>query len=196
MSKIRLARMTPLLSTDGNPLRRRVDRLEAVIMIALMLTFVVAAPLLGITAGRLAGASGLARVRAESGWREVPAVLLVSGAEGVAAAAGDGNVAWVPARWTAPAGGARKGIIAVDPNAQAGARVQIWVTRAGQLTHAKITGADLANRIAMGVLLAVLSAGVLLAAAAWAVRVLANRRRLASWTQAWAATGPRWSSLR
>ena len=74
--------------------------------------------------------------------------------------------------------------------------VQIWVTRTGQLTHPKVTGADLANRIAMGVLLAVLSAGVLLAAVAWAVRVLANRRRLASWTRAWAATGPRWSSLR
>ena len=101
-------------------------RLEAVITIALMLTFVVAAPLLGITAGRLAGASGLARVRAESGWREVPAVLLVSERR-----------AWLrkpetamspaPAGWTAPAGGARKGIIAVDPNAQAGARVQIWL---------------------------------------------------------------------
>ncbi len=196
MSKIRLARMTPLLSRDSNPLRRRVDRVEAVIMFALLMTFAVAAPLLGIAAGRLAGASGLAQVRAESGWREVPAVLLASGAEGVAAAAGDGNVAWVPARWTAPAGGARKGVIAVDPNARAGARVQIWVTRTGQLTHPKVTGADLANRIAMGALLAVLSAGVLLAAVAWAVRVLANRRRLASWTRAWEATGPRWSPLR
>jgi hypothetical protein len=42
------------------------------------------------------------------------------------------------------------------------------------------------------------SAGLalLLWVAALAVRVLANRRRMAAWTKAWEAIGPRWSSFR
>ena len=81
-------------------------------------------------------------------------------------------------------------------DARAGQHVSVWVTRTGELTHPKLTSADVTNRVGMGVLLAVASVATLLAVAAWAVRVAANRRRIASWTRAWAATGPRWSSLR
>ena len=196
MRRLRLSRVTLLLATDGNPLRRRIDRVEAAIMLCLLLAFLVAAPLLGLAGGRLAGASGIAEIRAESSWRQVPAVLLASGADGIAGTAGDGNVAWVPARWTAPSGGRRTGTIAVSLDARAGQHVSVWVTRTGELTHPKLTSADVTNRVGMGVLLAVASVATLLAVAAWAVRVAANRRRIASWTRAWAATGPRWSSLR
>jgi hypothetical protein len=44
--------------------------------------------------------------------------------------------------------------------------------------------------------LAPIGLAVLFAIAGCAVRVLANRRRMADWARDWAATGPRWSSLR
>jgi hypothetical protein len=72
----------------------------------------------------------------------------------------------------------------------------VWVTPAGQLMHPRLTRAQVLEWEATGAFLAPLGLAALLAVAGGIVRVLANRRRMAGWTRAWAATGPRWSSLR
>jgi hypothetical protein len=72
----------------------------------------------------------------------------------------------------------------------------VWVTSAGQLTHAQLTATAVVERQVSAAIAVPVALAVLLSVTAGAVRVLANRRRMAGWTKAWEAIGPRWSSLR
>jgi hypothetical protein len=182
-------------SPEDSPLQRRVDRIESVIAACLVVVFVIAAPLLCVVAVRVAGAAGVREQQAESGWRPVPAVLQQSAAAGQIAG-GDSDASWVSARWRAPDGRWRQGLVAVALNAKAGQRMTVWVTPAGQLMHPPLTRAEVLEWEATGATLAPIALAALMAVAGGIVRVLANRRRVAGWTRAWAATGPRWSSLR
>jgi hypothetical protein len=183
-------------SPEDNPLHRHVDRIESAILAGLVVAFFVAAPLLCIAAVRVAGAAAIREQRAESGWRQVPAVLLQSAAAGQVGQDGELDASWVSARWLAPDGAPRHGLVAVALNAQRGQRMTVWVTPDGQLTRPRLTRAQVLQWEATGAILAPIGLAALLVVAGCAVRVLANRRRMAEWTRAWAAAGPRWSSLR
>jgi hypothetical protein len=182
-------------SPEDNPLQRHVDRIESAIVACLVVAFVVAAPLLCIAAVRVAGAAAVREQRAESGWRQVPAVLLQSAGAGQVQD-GELDTSWVSARWLAPDGAPRHGLVAVALNAERGQRMTVWVTPDGQLTRPRLTSAQVLQWEATGAILAPIGLAALLVVAGCAVRVLANRRRMAGWTRAWAAAGPRWSSLR
>jgi hypothetical protein len=183
-------------SPKDNPLQRHVDRIESAIVAGLVVAFLVAAPLLSIVAVQVAGAAAVRERQAERAWQPVPAVLQQSAAAGQIGVDGDLDTSWVSARWVAPDGALRHGLVAVALNAKAGQRMTVWVTPAGQLMHPRLTGAQVLEWEATGAFLAPLGLAALLAVAGGIVRVLANRRRMAGWTRAWAATGPRWSSLR
>jgi hypothetical protein len=189
----RLARIT---ACDDNPLQRHIDKIESRIVACLLVVFLVAAPLLSVIAIHVTGAAAERERRAESSWQPVTAVLQESAAAGLIAQDGDWETSWVIARWPAPDGGHRTGLVAVDLNAQKGQRMTVWVTQAGQLTHPRLTNAQVLQWEATGAILAPIGLAVLLVVAGGVVRVLANRRRMAGWTHAWAVTGPRWSSLR
>jgi hypothetical protein len=183
-------------SPMDNPLQRRVDRIESAILACLVVVFLVAAPLLCIAAVRVAAAAAVRERQAESGWRAVPAVLQQSAAAGQIGGGGDLDASWVSARWRAPAGAWRQGLVAVQLNAKAGQRMTVWVTGAGQLMHPPLSRAEVLEWETIGAMVAPIALAVLLGVAGGIVRVLAYRRRMAGWTRAWAATGPRWSSLR
>ena len=190
----RVARM--VLGREHNPLLRQVDRIEAAIMAGLVVAFLAAAPLVSIYAGRLADAQGLREQRAEQSWRQEPATLQQSGGAGQVGADGAWDVSWVKATWAAPSGGNRTGQIAVPLNARKGEVISVWVTRAGVPAHPPLTSADLLDRTAFAVLMAVAGAAALELLIAVAVRAVLSRRRIASWGNAWRAVGPKWSQLR
>ena len=196
MKRQRLQRLARLLAGDDNPLRRPVDKIESAFMVGLVIAFLIAAPLLAIYAGRQADVAGLREQRAESEWRQVTAVLQQSAGAGLIGVDGAWDTSWVRASWTLPGAGTRTGLIAVGLNARGGQRVQVWVTSAGQLTHAPFTRADLLDQVAFEVFLVTTGLAAVLALGAVAIRVTANRRRMTAWTRAWATTGPRWSSRR
>jgi hypothetical protein len=183
-------------SPGDNPLQRQVDRLESALVAGLVAAFLVAVPLLCIVAVHLAGAAAVRERGAESAWQPVTAFLQQSAAAGQVGVDGDLDTAWVAARWVAPDGALRHGQLAVPLNAKAGQRMTVWVTPAGQLRHPRRTRAQVFEWEATGAILAPVGLAALLVVAGGAVRVVANRRRMAGWTRAWAATGPRWSSLR
>ncbi len=185
-----------LLGRDRNPLLRHIDRLEAAILTGLVAGFVLAAPLVSIFAGRLADSTGLREQRAEQAWRRVPAVLEQNAAAGLIGLDGAWDTSWVRARWPAPAGGSRTGLIATPLNARKGEVATIWVTQAGQLTHPPLSQAELRGRIAFAVLVTVGGLAGLLLLLAAALRAMISRRRMAAWERAWEATGPKWSRLR
>jgi hypothetical protein len=179
-----------------NPLRRRIDDVEAAILTGIVVLFLIAAPLLGIMTGRLADAAGLREQSAERAWHPVQAVLEQNASDGLASQDGAWGAAWVNAKWDIPGGSHRTGIIAVDLNAKAGQRVTIWVTGSGQVTHPPLSHDEVVDGIANAVLATVLGVGALLGLAAAVAKTAANRRRMAAWARAWDVIGPRWTSLR
>src|SRR5258706_16216356 len=105
-----------------NPLRRRTDRLEALIGAALLAVFLIGAPLSGTSLGRWVHQGGLREQRAQQSWHQTPAVLL---AAAPAVRSAEVRLAWqntvpVPARWLGPRGQPRSGEVSVPAGSKAG----------------------------------------------------------------------------
>jgi hypothetical protein len=191
-----MRRLGRMLAGDENPLRRGVDKLQSAVITSLIVAFLVAAPLLAIFAADAVGAAGTRERNAEHQWRAVTLTLEQSAAEGTIGLDGNWETAWVKARWTAPGGAQKTGLVAVALNAQAGQHLTVYETETGQLTREPLTRAEVAERTAMAAIACPVALAVVLAIAIGVTRVLANRRRMACWAREWEATGPRWSSLR
>jgi hypothetical protein len=194
---VRKTRVSLTLRAWRSPLRRRVDRIEAVVLCALAVLFLTTGPVLAIFAGDVAETAGLRELRADAGSRQVPATLLENASAGRAVSAGAAiagggvNVAVVAAKWDSPSGLPHTGLIEVPAGMRASERVTIWVTKAGSLTEPPLSRADLTERVLLTVAGTVLGFAVVLCAAAAGVRAAANRRRMADWGRAWAAISPR-----
>src|SRR5271165_2683126 len=184
MKQQRLQRLRRIVVGDDNPLRRYVDKLESALAVSLVIAFLVAAPLLAIATVRAVGAAGVREQRAEDSWKQVHAVLTQSAGAGVIGLDGDWDNSWVTAKWTAPDGANRIGMVPVELNASVGQPVLVWVTQAGQLTHAPLTSAAVVDREVVVAIAVPAALALLLAMTGWAVRVLANRRRMVGWTKA------------
>jgi hypothetical protein len=188
-------RITRRLGWDRNPLRRRVDRAAAVSVSVVVLIGLLAAPVVGVVAGRFADAAGVRQQQAERSWRQVPVTLTESAAQ-VPPSAITWGAAWVPARWTAPDGQHRTGLVATDLNARAGQRLSLWMTPSGVLTRARLSTADVRDQVTFVVLAALMALGLLTGLAGGVLELVFNRRRIAGWQRAWDAVGPHWSRQR
>jgi hypothetical protein len=192
----RYSRVAGSLSVAQHPLRRRVDNVEATLLAALIVMFLVASPVAAVLAGRAADAAALREQRAEQSWHTVSATLQQDASQGKIGLDGEWGAAFVIAQWRAPDGGVRHGEVAVALNARAGQRVTEWITSTGQLTRPKLTADDVRDRAGTAALAAIGSLAALIALAAIGVRVTAGRRRLAGWARAWRAADPRCSPQR
>jgi hypothetical protein len=207
-------RQSRTLGWDHNPLRRRIDRAEVAMMAALVLVFLVAAPLLGLVVGGLIRTAGAERQRAEAGWRQVTATVQpgqsrrgdqpagqgnIDGqgnTDGSGNSAGQGNTVLALARWTAPDGRARRGWVPAGPGAPAGSRVPVWVSRSGSPTGPPLQTAQVQGQVAIAGVATVYVVGLLVCLAGATGRYLLQRRRLAGWERAWRAVEPQWAQRR
>jgi hypothetical protein len=196
MKQQRLQRLRRIVAGDDNPLRRNIDKLESAIMASLVIAFLVAAPLLAVSAVQIVGAAGAREAAVQSSWQPAQAVLTQNAGAGLIGLDGEWDTSWVTARWHAPDGAARHGLVAVGLNAKAGQTVQVWVTSTGQLTTPRLTRVGVVEREVMAAIGALAVLALLLTVLACAVRAAADRRRMASWTKSWDTVGPRWSSRR
>jgi len=178
---------------DRNPLRRTVDRVEAMIVGGLAVAFLAGAPVTAVAAWHAACSMGSRVARTQQAtWHQVPAVPLAT-----VPAPGYGQYeATVRARWTAPDGTRRTGTIPVPQGATAGRTVLVWVDAAGRPAGPPLQFSKVRLQAALAALLAPTIAGfVLLYAGQLACGVL-GRRRLAAWDADWRATGPQWTRRR
>jgi hypothetical protein len=186
-----MVRLRRKLGLDGNPLRRRADKIATGLAVLLVAAFLVGVPLVSIAAVSWAGRTAAAEQQATRSWRRVPAV--VQKAARVTAASQLNGYAWVPAQWTAPDGQARAGQIPVSVGVAAGQTVRLWVNAAGTPTGPPpsrgVVVFDQAGSVAVGVV----ALGAMLLCLACAGRRVLDRRRLAAWETAWAAVGPQWT---
>ena len=194
----RPARLARQMGLGRNPLRRRTDRIEALISAALLALFVIGAPLLGTSLGRWVHQGGLSEQRAQQSWHQTPARLLATApvAPRYAFRLSWQNAVPVRAQWSSPAGQPRSGEVPAPPGSRAGQLVQVWVDGSGRVTGPPLRGAELTRRVAGAEVLAPLALGVVLLMVAFVVRWLLNRRRLREWEAGWASIGPRWSRHR
>jgi len=172
---------------DRNPLRRGLDRAEALIAAALSVVFLVAAPLVAQTGGDIGYRVAARTAHAEQSWRQVPAVLLATARQAVDASG--------RASWRAPDGSRRTGTISVPPGAQAGSTVKVWVDSAGRLTGPPFEGSPQGQAV-LGAVLAVMGLGCVLCCAGLVSHGLLGRRRLAAWESDWQLMESQWTGGR
>jgi hypothetical protein len=194
----RPARLARQMGLGRNPLRRRTDRIEALISAVLLALFLVGAPLLGTSLGRWVHQGGLSEQRAQQSWHQTPARLLATAppAPRYAFRLSWRNAVPVRARWSGPGGQPRSGEVSAPPGSRAGQLVKVWVDGSGRVTGPPLRGAELTRRVAGAEVLAPLALGVVLLMVGFVVRWLLNRRRLRDWEVGWASIGPRWSRHR
>ena len=186
----RMSRLVRWLA-GRNALRRPVDRIEGAVLVAFSAAFLVAivvAPILGAH-------TYLSQRAASAGLRPAVAVLIQAGPfYGSTAQLGRAE-----ARWRGPAGGEQSGVLttATTPSiigATAGARIPVWLDRAGQPVAppgGQVT--MIVNALAVGAGVAG-GAGITLLISYALCRLALDRRRLAAWESAWSLTGPRWTT--
>ena len=186
----RMSRLVRWLA-GRNALRRPVDRIEGAVLVAFSTAFLVA-----IVVASILGAHTYQSQRAASvGLRPVVAVLIQAGPfYGSPAQLGQAE-----ARWRDPRDGEQSGVLttATTPSiigATAGARVPVWLDRAGQPVAppgGQVT--MIVNALAVGAAVAG-GAGMVLLISYALCRLALDRRRLAAWESAWSLTGPRWTT--
>jgi hypothetical protein len=189
-------RTSPLarrLGLDRNPLRRGTDRAEAWIRIALVLAFLIGAPLAAWGAGSWAEAVAPTAAHLQlAGEHRVPATLMRS-------VPGDSDqwftvrFAWVKARWAVPHGPVRTGYVQAPVGSLAGSTVPVWLDRSGRPTAPPLPPSQIRGWVLMMAVLAPAALALLLLAMMGILGRIMDRRRLASWGQAWSAIGPQWT---
>ncbi len=191
---IKRMRRSRMLGWDRNPLRRRIDRVEAAMVAGLIAVFLISAPVLaagGRSLDRLRGHAGAAR---RSG--------LAPGAGHRAGQRAGANPLWAGGQGldAGPLDGAGwAGAPRLDPG-QPGRRGRRQHPGVGHPVGGADRTADppaqVQARIAMAEWLTALVSGLLLCLADSAGRVLLARRRLADWNRAWREVEPRWTRQR
>ena len=189
MKTTRIARK---LGLDGNPLRRRTDKIAARFAALLLAVFLIGAPFLSVAAAGWASRAGAGGQQAERSWHQVSAVLL-RGAPAPSATGGVLRSYQVLARWWAPDGRARTGRIPVKSQAwplaaRSGCGWPVRARRRFPLSHRLVLAHD-----ATAAVIAAVAVGIVPLCLAWAGRWVRDRRRLADWEAAWAAAAPRWT---
>ena len=188
----RVSRLRRMLA-GRNALRRSVDRFEAAVLVALSVAFGLAVAVAALMGTHTQESQRAAAARL----RPAVAVLVQHGPP----AGSLPRIGQVQARWPAPGGGERSGVLttATVPGisgAAAGTRVAVWLNRSGQpagpppgqavmIIYALVTD---------GAVTALAGVALLLAYAL--ARYALDRQRLAGWETAWARTGPSWTAQR
>lgn len=181
------------LGLEPNPLRRRCDIIQAWLVPAAAVLFLILSPLAAWLAVTVVHEQAQ---RAGQSARPVPAVLQRA-APGPARTDHGANTwtEWEPATWTA-GGRQHTAQIPVPAGSEAGSRQQVWLDRAGHLLAPPPSAAQVSGSQDTAALLAVCVAAIMVVVAAGLVRRGLDRRRIASWETAWLAVGPRWSHQR
>lgn len=179
---------------DHNPLRRRIDRAETIIILMLLVAFGCGAWFGAHAAARWIAARSAAEMQAQrTTVHRVRAVLLEQPVPQRAYDTYLGSQAL--ARWTAPDGSKHSGEVTAPLNTPIGSTVLTWINQSGdQVTPLLPDQAAFRSDIAAAV--TVSAAGMAALLLGIAVHCALDRRRLAAWDAEWLATGPRWTSRR
>ncbi|WP_438860793.1 Rv1733c family protein [Actinoplanes nipponensis] len=179
------------------PLRRRSDRIQAWLTLAVIVTALLAAPGAAWWTARSTYGAEARASEWEARHRRAVSAVLEQNAAGVSSTVDSEALPgpeYVPvaARWTAPDGTVRAGAVPVEAGARAGSTVTVWIDELGALASPPrrrnaVLDATVAGTFALTAMLAFLGGARRLVI--WRL----DRRRLRSWEAEWQIIGPRWS---
>ncbi len=179
---------------DRNPLRRGTDRAEIAIGAALLVAFLVGLPFAAHAAASWTNDISQHEFNAQQAtFHQVRATLLE--APVTAQSYGVTLAPQADARWIAPDGQVRTGLLTVPTDAKKGSTVLIWTDQSGALVTPLLPG-QIPMRNDLAATAAVTLLAIMLLVIVWMVHRALNRRRMAAWEADWLATGPRWTSRR
>ena len=181
------------LGIDGNPLRRRADKIEAWLAPVAIAVFLGLCPVVAVGVSAWIHADNAAAIRAEHSWHSVEATLLKA-APGPAQSDGGANswLVWTRARWSV--GGLTKtGTVPVLANSPAGSTQTVWLNAAGAVQLPPASATQVAGLADTTTVVGLTGLAVLLGGLTWLIRHALDRRRLARWERAWLTVEPRWS---
>jgi hypothetical protein len=188
-----LARLIRGLRADRNPLRRATDRLETAIVAGLVATFLIGAPAVAMISWHWASAAGL---RAEQIIRYKVHATLLENAPGALYSPYWPVAMPALARWTAPNGSLRTGLVDADSGGRAGTMVTIWTDETGRPIGQAPRRGQVTTQAALAAVDAAIVLGIVLLVAGTLALRSVNRRKLAAWDAAWQVVGPQWTSRR
>jgi multisubunit Na+/H+ antiporter MnhG subunit len=191
-----MRRIARWIGADGNPLRRRVDKVEIWMRILLVLAFLVVAPLITPLVGHNTEASDTRMARQDASWTQVQAIVRRPAPQQFY---GYGSLTtyWVRATWTAPSGAPRHGLVPVRAGTTSGTRVAVWVNGRGQVTgRPPMTAGTVRFRTILSEYVTAAGLALVVLGLIGLLRLLLNRRRMTTWGLEWACFGPRWSTRR
>jgi hypothetical protein len=192
-----LGRLVRRWRPDRNPLRRKSDLVETAVVGVLVAAFCVGAPFAARAAGNWTYTASLREQQAESAaWHQVRATVVQTIPVLSGYASAPGITPEVKARWRAPDGQVRTGLLYVIGGARAGSTFTVWTNRVGQLTNPPLQESQIATRADLDETLAVAVLAIVLLAIGGLAHKAVDRYRLAAWGADWLATGPRWSPRR
>jgi len=181
------------LLVGRNELRRGCDRVEAAVVLVLLIGFLAA-----IVGAFFLGDHIYHHERAEAAQLHRGTAVMTQHGPYSTGLNGTGDAT---ARWHAPDGRTRSGVLTTlnTPGiwgAAAGQRVQVWLTQAGQPVSPPPSAVEVMfSAIVIGIS-AACGAGTVLIGGYGLSRLLLDRRRLADWEAEWELTGPQWTPRR
>ena len=167
-------RRVGVLSWGSNPLRRKVDRVEAGIFAGLLVTFLIGAPLLAVAAGWWEHGAAAAEQRSQRSVHLVTAVLPQDVPDRGRTGTWDAGAV---ARWTVSDGRSCVGLVLDTVGAKEGSRLPMGVDGSGREADPPLTGRDVRSRVITAAALAPAAFAITLLAVAIWLRWLLNRRR-------------------
>jgi hypothetical protein len=191
-------RLARSVGIDGNALRRRTDRVEAWLTLALAMAVLLGAPFLIWWSGAAAYRGAAAGAEIEQQRRFPVEAVLLSDAADWYYAYGEGGSPHAPAvtaRWTAPDGTRRTGRVVPQAPGAAGTVTTIWTDRHGNPRGPRPQRSPSAAAVGAGGITA-LGIGCALACVLLLIRRCLNRLRMAGWERDWMRVEPRWSGRR
>ncbi|MFF4778253.1 Rv1733c family protein [Microtetraspora fusca] len=191
MSQNPFARLARWLGFDRNPLRRRCDRIEAIVrLIAIM--GVAVAVVLGVLFGVRTYGDGLRTEAAQAQARHLIRATLLQDVPARGLSPSGIAVGRARAEWTDAAGTHRTGVIEAPPGKRAGEVVQIWTDDGGMPTRRpqdRETTVVAAMTVGLGL---PTGAAALLTLLVLGTRTVNQRRATRAWEAQWSVVEPMW----
>jgi len=193
----RIHRPLRWIGFDRNPMRRRCDRIQAIVWAGLVMVFLTGAPLASIYLSHKIYIADLRAGRAQAmAWHRVPARVLHAKPL-VTALEPTGHLPEVlMLRWVKPDGSSQTGEVTRAIDAVAGSIVTVWIDKRGRLAQPPLSRAEVADRAMCAAIATPIVLALLLAAVGGLVSFILERRHLARWGAEWEVVGPQWTGRR
>lgn len=179
------------LGLGKNPLRRRSDRIEALLLWGGLVVALLLIPVSAAVGTSVRNASEESAARQRAVLHEVQATTLESTEHVVPSAPGDALAA-VAVRYVDMNGVTREDRTSVVMGTKAGAPLTIWIDSSGDIAPSPRLPADSAAFGAVTGFLMLILSWLLVWASVQLAQIPLNRRRSRDWDAEWLAVSPRW----